>query len=70
VWAQTAQAGSNTCQVLDLVLGPLHLDLLGLIVDLYGPSRSKPVEVLATADPSMGILGSTFCSLASGAPAT
>src|SRR3954471_11560470 len=26
--------GAATCQVLNLVLGPLHLDLLGLVVDL------------------------------------
>jgi hypothetical protein len=51
----------GSCEVLDLLLGPLHLDLLGLIVDLYGPTRSDPVEVLITADPNGGLLGSLLC---------
>ena len=48
------------CQVLTLQLGPLHLDLLGLIVDL------SPVNLNITADSNGGLLGSLFCSLASG----
>jgi hypothetical protein len=48
-----------TCPILDLVLGPLHLDLLGLIVDL------NQVHLSITADPTGGVLGSLFCSLAS-----
>src|SRR5215475_6039610 len=28
------QQAAGSCQVLDLVLGPLHLDVLGLVVDL------------------------------------
>jgi hypothetical protein len=67
--ATDAQAPPPTCQVLDLVLGPLHLDLLGLVVDLYGPSRSTPVEVHVTADPAGGVLGAVFCKLANGQPA-
>jgi len=51
----------GSCEVLDLLLGPLHLDLLGLIVDLYGPTRQDPVEVLVTADPNGGLLGSLLC---------
>src|SRR5262249_22708000 len=27
-------AASQTCEILNLVLGPLHLDLLGLVIDL------------------------------------
>jgi hypothetical protein len=45
------------CQVLDLVLGPLHLDLLGLIVDL------NQVHLQITADPNGGLLGSLLCSV-------
>src|SRR4051794_21803194 len=41
--ASAAQAGS--CQVLRLVLGPLDLNLLGLIVQLYGPNRNAPVTL-------------------------
>ena len=46
------------CQILDLILGPLHLNLLGLIVDL------NQVHLTITADPAGGLLGSLLCSLA------
>jgi hypothetical protein len=49
---------SGTCPILDLVLGPLHLDPLGLIVDL------NQVHLTITADPTRGVLGQLFCSLA------
>jgi hypothetical protein len=52
---QTMQAGP--CQILDLVLGPLHLNLLGLIVDL------NQLHLQITADPNGGVLGSLLCSL-------
>jgi hypothetical protein len=55
--ATAAQAGA-TCPVLDLVLGPLHLDLLGLVVDL------NQVHLTVTATQGVGILGNLFCSLA------
>jgi hypothetical protein len=66
--AQAAQAPTPTpgCRVLDLVLGPLNLDLLGLVVNLYGPDATKPVEVHVTADPAGGVLGAVFCKLANG----
>jgi hypothetical protein len=67
--AQAAQAPA-VCDVLDLVIGPLHLDLLGLVVDLYGPTPTKPVEVHITANPAGGILGSLLCNLANNAPAS
>ena len=64
------QAGAATqgqsCQVLKVVLGPLHLDLLGLVVDLYGKTRQKPVVVTITADPNKGLLGQILCGLAGG----
>jgi hypothetical protein len=67
VTAQAAQAPAvPSCKVLDLVLGPLNLDLLGLVVNLYGPDNSKPVEVHVTATPSLGVLGAVFCKLANG----
>ena len=47
------------CQVLDLVLGPLHLDLLGLNVDL------NQVHLNITAQPGPGnLLGNLLCSVA------
>jgi hypothetical protein len=39
-------------------LGPLHVDLLGLFVDL------NRVHLTITANPTGGILGSLFCGLA------
>jgi hypothetical protein len=53
-----AVTSGATCPILDLVLGPLHLDLLGLIVDL------NQVHLTITANPTGGVLGSLFCSLA------
>ena len=51
------QAG--TCQILDLVLGPLHLDLLGLVVDL------NQVNLDITAVPGPGnLLGNLLCAVA------
>lgn len=66
---QTRQAGQTICPVLDLTLGPLNLDLLGLRVDLYGPTTKAPVTVTITADPNGGVLGRLFCQLASQAQA-
>lgn len=54
------------CPILDLTIGPLNLDLLGLVVDLYGATRSQPVRVVATADPNGGVLGATLCKLSQG----
>ena len=64
--ASTAQAQPQTCQVLKLVLGPLHLDLLGLVVDLYGKTTSSPVVVTINAQPNMGLLGQLLCGVAGG----
>lgn len=67
-----AQAADHqgTCQVLKLILGPLHLDLLGLNVDLYGRNKSSPVTVTIAALPGHGLLGDVLCSLAGGANIT
>jgi hypothetical protein len=56
----------GTCQVLKLILGPLHLDLLGLNVDLYGRTKQSPVIVTIAAVPGHGLLGDLLCSLAGG----
>lgn len=56
VTAVAAQA--PTCNVLDLVLGPLNVNLLGLIVDL------KRVHLTITATRGGGVLGNLFCGLA------
>ena len=71
LYAQDAQATPDgapgaACPILDLTIGPLNLDLLGLIVDLYGATKTQPVRVVATADPNGGVLGATLCRLANG----
>jgi hypothetical protein len=63
--AQTAQQAPS-CRVLNLVLGPLDLNLLGLVVELYGPSRNLPVTLTITAFPGQGALGDLFCQLSGG----
>jgi hypothetical protein len=54
------QAPGEICTVLDLVLGPLDLNLLGLMIHL------DRIRLTITADPNGGILGSLLCSLAGG----
>jgi len=54
---------AGQCEVLDLVLGPLHLDLLGLIVDL------NKIQLHITANPA-GTLGTLFCQLAGSTTST
>lgn len=68
--ASAAQAQPQTCQVLKLVLGPLHLDLLGLDVDLYGKTKANPVIVTINAVPSQGLLGQLLCGIAGGSGIT
>jgi hypothetical protein len=68
--ARTPHAQPPSCQVLNLVLGPLHLDLLGLVVDLYGKTHSDPVIVNINALPTKGLLGQLLCGLAGGGGVT
>jgi hypothetical protein len=62
--AQAAQVPS--CRVLNLILGPLDLNLLGLIVELYGPGRNAPITLVITSQPGQGVLGDLFCQLSGG----
>src|SRR4051794_6257072 len=62
----TTPPAQQSCQVLKLILGPLHLNLLGLNVDLYGKTKSDPVVVTINALPDKGLLGQVLCSLAGG----
>ena len=53
------QVPGGTCEILDLVLGPLHLDLLGLVVDL------NQVNLNITAQQGSGnLLGNLLCAVA------
>jgi hypothetical protein len=63
--ASAAQAAPS-CRVLNLILGPLDLNLLGLRVELYGPNRSAPVTLAITSFPGQGVLGDLFCGLSGG----
>jgi hypothetical protein len=49
---------SATCEILDLELGPLDLNLLGLMVHL------DRINLEITAQPGGGLLGDLLCSLA------
>jgi hypothetical protein len=62
--ARNLQAATRICDVLNLTLGPLHLELLGLIVDL------NRVVLTIKADSQGGLLGSLLCGLAGGAGLT
>ncbi len=55
----TNAAATNTCQILNLTLGPLHLNLLGLVVDL------NRVHLTITAVRGPGnLLGNLLCAVA------
>jgi len=60
---QQANAGSGmgaqvTCDVLNLVLGPLHLDLLGLVVDL-----NRVVLDIVAQTGAGNLLGNLLCAI-------
>ena len=53
------QTAAASCTILDLTLGPLHLNLLGLVIDL------NQVHLTITAQPGPGnLLGNLLCSVA------
>jgi hypothetical protein len=55
----TAAQAAGSCTILDLVLGPLHLNLLGLVVDL------NQVHLTITGQTGPGnLLGNLLCGLA------
>ncbi len=55
----TDLAANQACTILDLTLGPIHLDLLGLVIDL------NQVELDITAVPGAGnLLGNLLCAVA------
>ncbi|KRE91841.1 hypothetical protein [Arthrobacter sp. Soil764] len=56
---QSATANQPACDILNLVLGPLHLNVLGLVVDL------NQVVLNITAQPGSGnLLGNLLCAVA------
>jgi hypothetical protein len=59
-----ASQATAVCPVLDLVVGPLDLQLLGLVVDL------QRVHLTITATRNGGALGDVFCKLADNSTTT
>ena len=49
---------AGTCPILDLTLGPLHLDLLGLVVDL----DTVDLSIIAQSGPG-NLLGNLLCAV-------
>jgi len=56
--AGTNQPAPGTCPVLDLALGPINLDLLGLVVE------TSPICLNITAIQGGGLLGDLLCGVA------
>jgi hypothetical protein len=57
--AARTHAARATCQILNLTLGPLHLDLLGLVVDL------NQIHLTINAEQGSGnLLGNLLCAVA------
>jgi hypothetical protein len=54
----SAPAIFGACPILNLTLGPIHLDLLGLVVD------TSPICVDITAHSGEGLLGDLLCGVA------
>ena len=52
------QTGAGACPILDLELGPINLDLLGLIVE------TSPICLNVTAMQGGGLLGDLLCAVA------
>jgi len=55
----SAAAATGSCQILDLVLGPLHLDLLGVVVTL----NRVHLNITAVTGPGQ-LLGNLLCAVA------
>jgi hypothetical protein len=52
------QSGAGACPILDLTLGPITLDLLGLVVE------TSPICLQVTAFENGGLLGNLLCAVA------
>lgn len=61
--AKPAAATPGSCPILSLSLGPIHLNLLGLVVNL-DDCHGNPVTVDITATPAGGLLGQLLCDVA------
>lgn len=59
---ETTPPAEEICPVLSLVLGPLHLNLLGLVVEL------NQIRLTLNANPKGGVLGNLFCGVVNAKP--
>jgi hypothetical protein len=59
---ESVQEGVGGCPILNLVLGPLDLNLLGLQVYLHD-CNDGPVEINVAAIPGGGLLGNLLCAI-------
>jgi hypothetical protein len=54
----------GTCTILNLVIGPLDLNILGLRVQLFGATEADPVTVTITGVTGQGnLLGNLLCAI-------
>ena len=62
--SRAGHAAAANCQVLNLVLGAIHLNLLGLVVNLGGNGGTGPITLNITAVPGAGnLLGNLLCGV-------
>jgi len=61
----TLQQNDADCTILDLSLGPIDLNILGLRVELFGETRDDPVTITITGETGPGkLLGNLLCGIA------
>ena len=63
--AGAADICDGECEILDLAVGPVDLDLLGLNIHLDNCANG-PVQVCLSASEGQGLLGDLLCGLAGG----
>ena len=56
--AMPVASATSTCEILNLVLGPLHLDVLGLVVDL-----NQVVLNITAVQGAGNLLGNLLCAI-------
>jgi hypothetical protein len=62
---KSARATGPTCQLLNLVLAPINLDLLGLHLTIAGgtPTNQVPIFINLTGTQGGGLLGDLLCGI-------
>lgn len=62
--SNSSARAAATCQILHLVLAPIHLSLLGLNLTLGGgTAMNQPIVLDLTANSNGGLLGSLLCGV-------